>query len=117
MEQVLENLVANAVHHAPRGTAVHVTVELTDGERAVAFRVEDEGPGIAPADLERLFEPFFSRRDGGTGLGLPIVHRIVDAHGGMVRAANRPTGGAVFTCHPPLARAGRPPRGARRQGR
>jgi signal transduction histidine kinase len=116
MEQVLENLLANAVHHAPRGTAVHVTVELTEGARAVAFRVEDEGPGIAPEDLERLFEPFFSRRDGGTGLGLPIVHRIVDAHGGVVRAANRPTGGCRLHRHPPRARAGRRPPGARETG-
>jgi signal transduction histidine kinase len=70
-------------------------VDLEDGESAVAFRVEDEGPGIAPADVARLFEPFFSRRPGGTGLGLPIVHRIVEAHGGVVRGANPPTGGSV----------------------
>ena len=102
MEQVLENLLANAIHHAPRGTSVQLTVDLLEGRRDIAFRVEDEGSGIAPADLARLFEPFFSRRQGGTGLGLPIVHRIVDAHGGVVHAANRPTGGAVFTVTLPV---------------
>ncbi|HEY8150456.1 MAG TPA: PAS domain S-box protein [Vicinamibacteria bacterium] len=102
MEQVLENLLANAVQHAPRGTAVRVSAHLTNGDAAVAFRVEDEGPGIGPADLERLFEPFFSRRKGGTGLGLPIVQRIVDAHGGVIRVANRPQGGAVFSVTLPV---------------
>src|SRR6185295_16511623 len=118
MEQVLENLLANAIHYAPRGSSVQLTVELLEGQRAIAFRVEDEGSGIAPADLERMFEPFFSRRQGGTGLGLPIVHRIVDAHGGVVRAANRPTGGAVFTVTlpVPVPAAAPPERGDRARG-
>ena len=60
-------------------------------------RVEDEGPGVAAADLDRLFEPFFSRRKGGTGLGLPIVQRVAEAHGGTVCVENRPEGGARFT--------------------
>ena len=46
--------------------------------------MEDEGPGLPAEDLARVFEPFFSRRKGGTGLGLPIVQRVVEAHGGSV---------------------------------
>jgi len=102
MEQVLENLLANAVQHAPRGTSVRLAAHLADGGGGVELCVEDEGSGIETADLERLFEPFFSRRKGGTGLGLPIVQRIVEAHGGVVRAANRSQGGAIFTVTLPV---------------
>jgi signal transduction histidine kinase len=99
MEEVFENLVANAIQHSPPGSTVRVIARLANEGMGPALRcaVEDEGSGLADADAERVFEPFFSRRKGGTGLGLSIVQRIVEGHGGRVTAANRPSGGAVFT--------------------
>jgi PAS domain S-box-containing protein len=102
LEQVFENLVANAVQHSPRGGSVRVRVGPADGNRhGLLCTVEDEGPGLNAADLLRVFEPFFSRRKGGTGMGLAIAQRIVEAHGGTLVAANRPQGGAVFTVYLP----------------
>jgi PAS domain S-box-containing protein len=105
IEQVFENLLANAIQHSPKDGTVCVTTSLVhDGDRRfVVGRIEDAGPGIPEADLPHLFEPFFSRRKGGTGLGLSIVQRIVDAHGGTVRVANREGGGAAFTVTLPVA--------------
>ena len=99
IDQLLWNLVDNALKFTPAGGRVHVTV---DGAReAIEIRVADTGPGIPPADLDRVFERFY-RSDlsrtphsetAGTGLGLSIVSAIVDVHGGTVRARNRdPTG-------------------------
>jgi len=106
LQQVFENLVANALHHSPRGTTVTVSAEALAGPPiGLACRIEDQGPGVAGEDLMRVFEPFFSRRKGGTGMGLAIAQRLVEAHGGSLTAANGSKGGAVFTVLLPAATA------------
>jgi two-component system sensor histidine kinase ChvG len=97
--QVFENLLTNAVSFAPEGSAVKVTMERRGQWCHVS--VEDRGPGIPAADLERVFDRFFTYRpfEGRRehlGLGLAIARRIVENHGGVITAANRPDGGAVF---------------------
>lgn len=90
--QVFENLIRNAVQHAPAGSVVEVSAHVeADG---VVILVEDRGPGFRDEDLPRVFEPFFTRRRGGTGLGLSLVQRIVDDHHGHIEARNREGGGA-----------------------
>jgi PAS domain S-box-containing protein len=99
VEQALENLLANAIQHSPRDSVVRIVGSLdTEGPKPRArCAVEDEGPGLSGENLKQAFEPFFSRRKGGTGLGLPIVQRVAEAHGGDVFAENRPGAGARFT--------------------
>jgi len=102
MEQVLENLIANAVQHSPRGRTVRIAACLGTAEETLELSVADQGLGLSDDDIPHVFEPFFSRREGGTGLGLSIVQRIVESHGGRVAAANQRPAGAVFTVTVPL---------------
>jgi signal transduction histidine kinase len=82
LERALDNLVGNAISVAPRGS--DVKIEARALAAGVRIDVVDRGPGIAAADHERIFEPFFTRRAGGTGLGLATARRIVTAHGGSI---------------------------------
>jgi signal transduction histidine kinase len=101
--QVFENLLANALQHAPSGSTVEVCARNNEAPAGVRCAVQDEGPGLLPGDADRVFEPFFSRRKGGTGMGLAVAQRFVEAHGGSLTAGTRPEGGAVFTVFLPAA--------------
>ena len=104
LKRALANLISNACAY---GGSAHVTL-LPPDRNMVTILVEDDGPGVRPQDLERLFEPFQrgepsrNRETGGVGLGLPIARNILRAHGGDVLLANRPQGGARATVLLPL---------------
>jgi PAS domain S-box-containing protein len=104
LEQVFENLIANAIQHSPAGSTVRVRIGRDEDRTPASLRcaVEDDGPGIPEEDAGRLFEPFYTARPGGTGLGLPIAQRVVEAHGGSITASTRPSGGACFAVWLPL---------------
>jgi len=108
IEQVLINLLENAVKYTPPGSEIELSARVGDGGVTVA--VADRGAGIPPADEPHLFEKFYrgrSRGSHGAGLGLAICRGIVEAHGGRIWAENRPGGGAIFQFTLPLT--GRPP--------
>lgn len=95
MTQLLLNLVRNALEAAgPNGT---VTLALSATETGVAIRVKDSGQGIAPENIEKIFQPFFTTKERGTGLGLSVTQAIAKNHGGQITAENSPEGGALFT--------------------
>jgi two-component system, OmpR family, phosphate regulon sensor histidine kinase PhoR len=101
-QQIFTNIIDNAVKHG--GGAVAIDVARENGDAVV--RVSDQGPGIPPAELDRIFNRFYrvdrSRSQPGTGLGLSIAKHLVVAHGGTIRAWNRPAGGATFEVRFPL---------------
>lgn len=92
--RVLLNLVMNGLQAAGPGGRVRIAARRTD--TFVELEVTDNGPGISPEHLDRIFNPFFTTKSTGTGLGLAIAHRIIEAHGWTLRASNQPSGGASF---------------------
>jgi signal transduction histidine kinase len=108
VRSALWNLVQNAIQSMEKSGGVlrvSATAGSGTGGNEVTIIVEDTGAGLDPADLPRLFEPYFSRREGGVGLGLAMVKRIVEEHGGRVSAGSRSDGaaGARFTITLPAA--------------
>ena len=103
LQQILGNLLSNAVRHTPAAGTVTVGVERTEA-RWVRFTVADSGPGFPPEQLPGLFDRFTkSEASAGSGLGLAIARDLVQAHGGTIEAANRPGGGAAVSFRLPAA--------------
>ncbi len=95
MEQVLTNLLRNAIQASPEGEEVELAVQL-ERDDALVFEVRDRGEGLEPGDEEAIFQPFVTHRAKGSGLGLTLARQIVEGHGGRIEARSRPGGGAVF---------------------
>lgn len=104
-ERALANLLDNALKFTPAGGRITLSARRERGKSGAEVRVDvhDTGPGIAPADLPHLFERFYRRSEGGHGLGLAIVRRIVDLHGGRVEAHSPPGQGTRITLRVPAA--------------
>jgi len=106
IEQVLNNLLSNAMRHTPQGGSV--MVELSQIEGKAEIRIHDSGEGISPAALPHIFERFYrgdqsrTRDQGGSGLGLTIARKLGEAHNGSLTAENHLQGGAVFILRIPI---------------
>jgi signal transduction histidine kinase len=108
IRRAFENLVRNAGEATGGGGTLKVRIACSGTQ--VLARFEDDGPGIPDERLPTLFQPFQTSRPGGTGLGLALVHRIVETHGGEIRVDGRPGVGAVFTLFFPVDRDDGPDR-------
>src|SRR5262249_41205985 len=109
LRQVMLNLLLNALDAMPDGGRIDVTISTTRspnwkgsaedllGKPWTIISIHDSGEGFSVEMLDRLFEPFSSTKETGTGLGMSICQRIVEAHGGVIVASNSPQGGAVIS--------------------
>jgi len=100
LTQALMNLVINAMQAVSREGQIEVRAAANAD--AVQLTVHDNGPGIPPEKLAAIFDPYFTTKPEGSGLGLWIAQQIVTAHNGSLKAQNDPDGGAVFTMLLPL---------------
>jgi len=102
--QALLNLMINALQAVERRGRVEIRADRT--EDFLVVKVRDSGPGIPADSLGTIFEPYYTTKPEGSGIGLWIAQQITIAHGGTLEAANVPTGGAVFTMRLPLRENG-----------
>jgi len=105
MEHVITNLLSNAAQASPAGAVVTVKTRLADTEEGTKAEIAviDRGSGIDPKHLENIFNPFFTTKASGVGLGLSIVSKIVDEHGGQINVESTPGEGSVFHVYLPVA--------------
>jgi signal transduction histidine kinase len=108
LQQALVGILENAIDASPRGATIEIGTATTtlDGNPAIRFTIRDEGRGIPPEQLTRVFEPFFTTRPRGTGVGLSVARKVVERHGGRVDIASQPGAGTAVTILLPVAGPG-----------
>ncbi len=96
--QVWRNILENAIHASPDPGVIAIRCSQTtwEGRPAVAVAIRDQGPGLTPEQRRRIFEPFYTTKAKGTGLGMAIVQRIIQSHGGTITIGNQNGQGAVI---------------------
>jgi signal transduction histidine kinase len=102
MKQVILNLLLNAVQAMPKGGRLALSGQLSEDHHWVSLSIRDSGIGILPENMNKLFDPFFSTKEGGFGLGLSIAHRIIDQHHGRIEVTSKPDEGTTFTLRLPI---------------
>lgn len=105
MKRAIVNLLANAVSAVDNKGEVTISTRYDKDLSIASVEVADNGSGVNPRDKDRLFEPYFSRKPGGTGLGLTIVSTIISDHNGFIRVKDNPGGGAKFILELPVAKS------------
>jgi len=103
MKRVLINLLENSIQVLPDGGIIEIAVSVDEKKQVVYLMVSDNGPGVADKDKLRLFEPYFSTKKSGTGLGMAIANTIVSDHGGQIIVTDNEPTGAVFIVELPIA--------------
>lgn len=103
MKQVLLNLILNAIQAMPEGGQLKLSAEAFD--KFLMLRVADTGPGISAQNADQIFDPFFSTKQNGTGLGLPIAYQIVQQHGGELILESNSSRGCCFALRMPVTAA------------
>jgi signal transduction histidine kinase len=107
LRQAVLNIMSNAQQAVSEGGVVRVQTRVgSAGE--VRISISDTGPGMTPEILARIFQPFYSHREGGTGLGLPIARRVVEAHSGRIEVESEPGRGTTFHIFLPRTQPGAP---------
>ena len=111
IEQVFRNLFENAIAACsdPVWIEVSASTRLEDGKQFLQISVRDNGPGLSPEAKKKVFEPFFTTKQSGTGLGMAISKRILEAHGGDLSLGDHHGGGAQFILHLPLSESEKDP--------
>ena len=101
LQQVVLNLLLNAVYAVDNRGAIRLTTSATAGD-SIQIVVSDDGEGIAELDLAKIFQPFFTTKPSGTGLGLPICKRLIEQQSGTISVIRNPERGLTFTIYLPV---------------